>query len=85
MKDRISIYSATGHATHWVHQNPKPIAVSAELISGGGGGMGSRPNMSFSSADIAEAYSMYGGKVGPGGFNGGRGGHPMLKITERFV
>lgn len=58
--DRLSLYLGAGtHPTH-----PKATAVTAEIISAGGSGMGSRPNMSFSQGDLPIAYAMYGRKGG---------------------
>lgn len=58
--DRYSIYAATvgAHPTH-----PQAIAVTAFIMSGGGSGMGSRPNMNFSASDLP--YAFYGRKGGP--------------------
>lgn len=52
----------TGHGTFFAH--PLSTRNRITLISGGGSGMGSRPNMSFSSSDIYLAYAMYGRKGG---------------------
>src|SRR4051812_34193972 len=62
MLPRVSIYSASAGA-HPAHTSPSPVRVSVRIVSAGGGGMGSRPNMDFSSTDLP--YGLYGGKGGP--------------------
>ena len=57
--DRYSLY--LGAATHPTH--PNATAVTALILSAGGSGMGSRPNMNFASNDLP--YAMYGRKGEP--------------------
>lgn len=62
MKDKVSIYTLN-FGVHPTHTTPLPKRIIVEMISGGGGGMGSRPIMAFGQGDMP--YGMYGGKGGP--------------------
>lgn len=57
----ISVWYAASHGAHY--RNPNSVRVAVRILSGGGGGMGSRPNMDFSESD--PPYALYGGVGGP--------------------
>jgi hypothetical protein len=56
---RVFWYALTSHGVHTSH--PNAYKIRATIISGGGGGMGSKPDMSFLDSS---AYAMYGQKGG---------------------
>lgn len=61
-RTRIYWYAAS-YGAHPRH--PNSIRVVAQILSAGGSGMGSRPNMSFTQSELPIAYAMYGRKGNP--------------------